>query len=609
MGSKGASYGSATVEQVASNIFASEFDYGDNALVGSTSFVSQYLNPNLIPNPYYVEGLGIFKYAANIRKFYIDPSVPYYGTRVFLSETLVGEFSSLAALNNAMNAICGYNWVEATNINNDYYTRQSYAQGNNVAAFEWGLKLRVEKINVWKTNTELSNTFTSASKPDYENLINGYYLDSRTLPSNIKIVAPQTKTVLIEYYRQNLSEGVPSLKSIDWMYYKVDLIKGRECYLPIFSPVLGTLWIDDPVIESLIKGIPALPGQYSYADCFPSAVSGLFSYWNGLYEAANSIATAVSPGSLISDFITTQVSSSVKILGASNNYWNNAQAVNNLGFDINHPMFAVDNLRAYNWHIKPQSDGSYGDLVMNSPLLENIGKALDVAKWSVNADDPNLPRVDNLGWRINRICDVAGIRVKTDGTIDTDRDKKLVRQVVNKDKTIDAKKIGIISFGELGMVVKRISNRFKRKGKSAEIVSDQCVIVQDIPQLMQEYFDQINLALGIQESSAIEIKQGDKGEDIARFNNQLEILIELVNLMSSSNEMTRSTLVSSLVTQSQTNELIAGLGLPSVTKTIPIQIGKKVTQLPFKGIAAHRSISQEVATATYNIGIVLGQVL
>jgi hypothetical protein len=73
--------------------------------------------------------------------------------------------------------------------------------------------------------------------------------------------------------------------------------------------------------------------------------------------------------------------------------------------------------------------------------------------------------------------------------------------------------------------------------------------------------------------------------------------------------MTRAALVSSLVTQSQTNELIAGLGLPSVTKTIPIKIGKKVRQVPFKGIAAHRSIAQEVATCTYNVGIVLGQVL
>jgi mannose/fructose-specific phosphotransferase system component IIA len=79
--------------------------------------------------------------------------------------------------------------------------------------------------------------------------------------------------------------------------------------------------------------------------------------------------------------------------------------------------------------------------------------------------------------------------------------------------------------------------------------------------------------------------------------------------MSSMNEMTRSNLVSSLVTQSQSSEIIAGFGLPSVTKTIPIKIGKSVSQLPFKGIAAHRSMSQEIATCTYNVGLVTGQLL
>jgi hypothetical protein len=232
-----------------------------------------------------------------------------------------------------------------------------------------------------------------------------------------------------------------------------------------------------------------------------------------------------------------------------------------------------------------------------------IWKALGGNKYGTNNIDNTKDRVTNLGFLVERIAKVLGIRFDDNGKIEVDKEKATVRKVIDKSKNIDSEKVGVNSFGEGGMVVKRINNRFSHKG---EIVSDQCVVLQDIPDLIQEYFEQSNLALGIQESSAIEIKQGTTA---ARFNSQLELLIELVNLMSSSNEMTRAALVSSLVTQSQTNELIAGLGLPSVTKTIPVKIDKKVTQLPFKGIAAHRSISQEIATCTYNVGIATGQLL
>jgi hypothetical protein len=265
-------------------------------------------------------------------------------------------------------------------------------------------------------------------------------------------------------------------------------------------------------------------------------------------------------------------------------------------------MFIVNNQRAFDWHVKPQSDGSYGNLTMNSPMLEEVHASLGAGKWGINPDDPDVVRIDNLGWRIKRLCDILGIRVKTDGTIDKPAEKKLARRIIAREENLDPKKFGVTSFGEMGMAMKRISNRFVKD----KIVSDQCVIVQDIPQKIDEYFEQINLALGIQESSAVQIVEGEK---VARFNNQLEILVELVRLMSSMNEMTRSNLVSSLVTQSQSSEIIAGFGLPSVTKTIPIKIGKSVSQLPFKGIAAHRSMSQEIATCTYNVGLVTGQLL
>jgi hypothetical protein len=152
------------------------------------------------------------------------------------------------------------------------------------------------------------------------------------------------------------------------------------------------------------------------------------------------------------------------------------------------------------------------------------------------------------------------------------------------------------------MILKRPNNKFK----SDQIVSEECVIVRDIPQLIAEFHDQCNLGLGIFESSAVSIDT-DAGK--ARYNNQLEMLVDLVSTIKDLQEMVRSTLFSSLATQGQTTEIIGGLGLPSVTKTIPIDIKGKNYQLPYKGISPHRSISQEVATCTYNVGIITGQLL
>jgi hypothetical protein len=475
---------------------------------------------------------------------------------------------------------------------------------------------RYEKFAEWDSKFNFYRIVSAASnsglpvKPNYLHLLNGYYLDPRAKLSEIEIIPTETKTIQIEYYQVNKFEPIPSLSSIDVCYYTINLVKDKPSKLPIADCVMGTLYCDDPNTINLISNI-SQSGKYSGKYFLEANLPELFSEWNTLYDIA--LNTPLTPPVISFTPILTQYQYQVesrrdlKVIGANNNYWNNRDTPTPDRIpNFPHPMFLVDNQRAFNWHIKPQSDDSFGDLVMNSPLLVNIGKSLDVATWSVNLDDPDLPRVDNLGWRIQRICDIAGIRVNPDGTINKEKEKKLVRQVIDSKKRLDDKLVGVTVFGELGMVMKRITNRFKGK---TEIVSDQCVIIQDIPQMIQEYFEQINLALGIQESSAVEIKQGEKGEIRARFSSQLEILIELVNLLSSGNEMSRAALVSSLITQSQTNELIAGLGLPSVTKTIPVKIDKNIHQIPFKGIAAHRSISQEIATCTYNVGIVLGQVL
>jgi hypothetical protein len=429
-------------------------------------------------------------------------------------------------------------------------------------------------------------------KPCYMDLLSGYSKDDRLVPSYPVISPAQSKVVKISYYRENKLEGIPDLRSICWMVYKCELVQDEVYILPIKDCVLGTLYIDDDSFADEVKLLPTDTDSYPWQYLFPSDLHDLFNQWESLWLATTT------------GGITTEERILHK-LAANNDIWHNGNLTMNLdiGFISNHPMFQVNHQRAYDWYIKPQlNTTALGDLIMIDPMTMEIHRALDAGKWGVNPDDPTIPRMINLGWLIEKIGYLLGCRLKPNGDVNTTQDKKLIAEVIDSNKKIDPKKVGINTFGLDGMLVRRITNRFKKD----KIVSDQCVILQDIPQIIQEYFEQSNIALGIQESSAVEIKQQD---GTARFNNQLEMLVELVNLMSSGNEMIRAGLVSSLVSQSQSNEIIAGLGLPCVTKTIPIKIDKQVLHLPYKGISAHRSISQEIATCTYNVGIATGQLL
>jgi hypothetical protein len=470
--------------------------------------------------------------------------------------------------------------------------------------------------------------------PIFLDLAIGYSLDTRIKTDLIKFTAPKNEQITVSYYRRNHLEGIDNLTSFDWNTFSLELIAGKTYTIDCKGIVLGTLNVSSQdIIENIVESEPVLntyPQIYYLIDGDISA----FSDWIEIYQSnidsmvdipaypTEYISNGVVPGISYQSQYTVPVffsrtewisqPSKISRIAANNNYWNNDSTnyadINYLegGFN-NFFFFLINRQTAYNLHIKEQLDGSIGELNMDSIRTIEIHAALNAGKWGINTDDPTKTRKDDLGWRIQRICEVLGIRVGTDGKFDPVKEKKIVRQVISAKEKLDAEKVGVNNFGDGGMVVKRINNRFN----GDKIESDQCVIIHDLLQLIQEYHEQHNLAIGLQESSAIEIKdpKDKEGKNRARFDNQLGLLLEMFNLLSSANEMTRANLISSLITQSQTNEVIAGLGLPSVTKTIPIEIDKKVSQVPYKGIAAHRSISQEIATCTYNVGIVLGQLL
>lgn len=443
-------------------------------------------------------------------------------------------------------------------------------------------------------------------KPCYTDLLKGYNLDSRRIPSYPIIRFDRDINFTIGYYAENSLEQVEGLRSIDWRTYRMSAKKNKPITLPIYDCVLGTLYFSDSSINSRFADLPGVSGKYQWSDLLPNAIPDLFGYWNSLVAPTSPPELPPAGALSVLTTVSTELRRIVHTIPANNNVWGNRTTLTDeVNPDPSHPMYLVNQSRANGWHLEIQNDQSIGTLIMDSPRTIEIHAALEAGRYAYdeNTDpDERLPRIANLGNLIERIASLLGYRPEPDGTFNKDREKSLVRTIVDATSQVDAQSVGVNNFGDGGMIVRRLNNSFD----GDKIKNDRCVIVQDLPQLLAEYQDQINLAMNLQESSAIEIK---KDKETARYPNQLALLVEILNLLNANNDMTRSGLVSSLVAQGQSSEIIAGLGLPSVTKTLPIEICNKVEELPYKGISPHRSISQEIATCTHNVGIVLGQLI
>jgi hypothetical protein len=442
-----------------------------------------------------------------------------------------------------------------------------------------------------ESDITITTAYPSHQCPNYRDLVGGYALDNRTIPSRLKFTPTESKRIFIGYWRENKLENIQGLKTIYWCEKYYDVILGKETYINIDQCTLGTLRTSGSIVNLLSIDSP-IQNQYSINDLFEQAIPTLFAHWNSLFAADNANPNNYS---VFND------ECRLHILAANNDYWHNRPIpTEDVNFDSQHPMYTVNNQQAYDWHIKPVDQG-IGTLIMDSPRIVEIHAALNAPQYSFDPTT-NQPIVVNLGHLISKIAELMGYRPLPDGKFTKEQEVSKLRQIVDKNTPVDKTKVGVNNFGSDGMILTRLNNSFS----GDKVTADQCVLVHDIPQLLAEYQDQLNLALGLQESSAIEIKSATS---TARYHNQLQLLIELLNLAKSNHAAINAALISGLVSQGQTSELIAALGLPTVTKTIPIQIDNQINHLPYAGIAPHRSISQEIATCTANVGIVLGQLI
>jgi hypothetical protein len=366
--------------------------------------------------------------------------------------------------------------------------------------------------------------FFRSTRVNYMSLVKGFEGDTRTIPELPIISSTTDRKVRLSYYAKNTLEPIPDLTSIYWNVKDVELTANIPYQLPIKNCVLGTLICSDSSVKALIQALPTQSGKYSYSDLFPENITSLMTYWNG-----------ISPNT------TTNI---IRKLAANNNAWNNADLSGNvdLNVDINHPMFAVDNDRSIAWHITTQSDGSYGNLNMDSPRLielhtalnasqylleepavvgtgtvanpqtpakhkldwyvknsakiEAVWKALGGDKYSINEIDNTRDRVSTLAWYVENIARVLGVRVDADGMIDSVREADLyTRKVVNNPR-YDKNGYSMNSFGRYGRFTPHLTNSNGLKAYDK---------IADLPQMIEACFEHLNRSIGTQQGTEITV--------------------------------------------------------------------------------------------------------
>jgi hypothetical protein len=531
-------------------------------------------------------------------------------------------------------------------------------------------------------------TFRNSSivpdKPNYMDLLKGYSLDARTIPDNPSIVPTESKIIQIGYYRENILEPIPSLRSIDWMTYDVTLITGQTIVLPIADCVLGTLHCSDVATLTQITGLPTQAGRYNWSDLLPTALPQLFAGWQALRTA--SIFYPSIPGTLLGTITTTESGRTLRTIGANNNVWGNKPVgTSDLNTVIFHPMFAIDDSRSYNWHIEPQANNKgTGTLIMDSPRTIEIHQALEAQNYlqeyaanigngtianpqyparhtlgywithppavdntkvnqihtALNAiayqiesggDDPATPhkldwyiknsggklikdiwnavgglayaykadgttqRVTNLGFLIENMAKILGLRLTEEGKVDREKEKSYVRKILSNPK-YEEDAYAINCFGIHGRLTPHLTNSNGNKAYD---------VVYDIPQMLEAQMEHVNRSLGVQAGTEIKIVNPVTGKT-DYYPNQLALLLDIHSKMTATAQDSKETYNLSFSIAQMVRELFSGIGVPTVFKNLWTRYGR----IPYLGHQVDKgSINTSLTTLKVNLGMVLGNML
>jgi hypothetical protein len=367
----------------------------------------------------------------------------------------------------------------------------------------------------------------------------------------------------------------------------------------------------------------------------------LFAEWVAIYT---SLSTQVIPtGNVKSKNYREYSQLTSRRLAANNNHWNNDNAsYSDLNSDISHPMFAIDNQRAYDWHIKPVAEG-IGTLVMDSPRTIEIHKALQAqlylsddgstdptgqhtldwfiknsasekitAIWkalggdefAINSIDVNLPKIPTIGYLVKNIARVLGIRVDDNGKIDRAKERSTYQPLTLQNPSYGSSNnnYSLTCWGDLGRVSPYLPNTYK-DGKLQTLFD----VYADIPQMLEACMRQLNTSLSIQHGSEIRVRGLDR--KVQSYPNQLAVSLECLHRLEMINLATQKSLVTCVVVGAEVRELFSAVGVPVTNKYLPLYDSAtgRTVQLPYFGHQKNKpSLAGELATVKINLAVQTG---
>jgi hypothetical protein len=163
-----------------------------------------------------------------------------------------------------------------------------------------------------------------------------------------------------------------------------------------------------------------------------------------------------------------------------------------------------------------------------------------------------------------------------------------------------------------GIATESICNQIIKdpfRPSESKVISGDYVLCENLIQLWETYMEAIDKAVDLQNFGGAGIRAADGSGKIQIYEGMHQYLTDIIYMLSAISKNTSQSQVSGLITQAVAKEILAGLGLPIVPKTVGIDVGgKTLGRLPYPGLAADApSLIKVLGILAENLSILVGQ--
>jgi hypothetical protein len=265
----------------------------------------------------------------------------------------------------------------------------------------------------------------------------------------------------------------------------------------------------------------------------------------------------------------------------------------------------------------PQFDNSYGVLEMDSirtleirelvgdldARLQALENSLDASVYGYDPEQPTEKRGANLGWLIEKIAQVLGIRRQPSGKFLTEQEASKYQRTRANNPRWSQGDYAQSTWGKFGMAINYLPTTYADGQRQDNLVD----IVHDIPQLALAILDQLDHSQGIQHSSSIRLPVGDQ---VQAYPNQGAAVQDTAARTIDLERSIEQLLVMGVETGNSLRELYAGIGIPVSTKSVSVKIGGKIKSIAYPGYQQSKpSIFETLGGLQKNIGIIIGALM